>query len=241
MRVPSQRGLTGNTSVVLDDITSVLRVLIPLAKQKGVPVFIFGHSMGGAEILQYAARGPPEIRAQIRGYLAESPYLALHPSSQPSRFTVAAGRLAARIVPKRQMVQRIESKWLSRDPIVNKEWAEDELCHDTGTLEGLGGMLERGDELDKGLIVVREGEGEGGVTRVFVGHGSEDRVTSFETSMRWFQRLGVKDKMFKTYDGWYHKRKSPIVLVGLIKECSDWLYSSRRAWRRQDHFCKRRC
>ena len=204
----SQRGLTGNTSVVLDDITSILRALLPLAKEKEVPLFLMGHSMGGAEILQYAARGPSEIRAHIRGYLAESPYLALHPSSQPTWFTVAAGKVAARIMPKRQMVQRLQCKWLSRDSKVNKQWAEDDLCHDTGTLEGLAGMLERGDELNKDIVLLREGLGEGQITRIFVGHGSEDRVTCFQASKRWYDRLKVEDKTFKTYDGWFHKRKS---------------------------------
>lgn len=219
MQTRAQRGLTGSTALVLDDITSVLKTIVPLAKETELPLFLMGHSMGGAEILQYAARGPAEIRSQIRGYLAESPYIALHPASQPSRFTVAAGKLAARVVPKRQMVQRLESKWLSRDPDVNRKWTEDELCHDTGTLEGLAGMLERGDELDKDIILVREGEGEGRATRVFVGHGSEDRVTSYESSKRWFERLDVEDKEFKTYDGWYHKRRYTIVpLLGFKEE-----------------------
>lgn len=161
--------------------------------------------MGGAEILQYAARGPADVRTHIRGYVAESPYLALHPSSQPSRFVVAAGKLASRIVPKRKMVQKLDSKNLSRDPDVCKEWAEDELCHDTGTLEGLAGMLERGDELDRDVVVLEEGQGQGGTTTIWVGHGSDDRVTSYDTSKRWFERLAVKDKKFKTYEGWYHK------------------------------------
>lgn len=102
-------------------------------------------------------------------------------------------------------VQRLEPNWLCRDPVVCKEWSEDALCHDTGTLEGLAGMLDRGAGLDQDAVVVRDGEGEGGVTRLFVGHGTEDRVTSFETSKRWFARLNVKDKEFKEYEGWYHK------------------------------------
>ena len=172
-----------------------------IAQEKQIPLFLMGHSMGGAEILQYAARGPFEVRSQITGYVAESPYIALHPSAQPSQFTVVAGRLAAKILPNRPMVQKLESKWLCRDPIVCKEWAEDPLCHDTGTLEGLSGMLDRADELNRGLVIIREG-------RVWVGHGTEDRVCSFDAARGWFERLGVQDKDFKPYDGWYHKRES---------------------------------
>ena len=196
----SQRGLTGPSSTVLSDITSVLEALIPVSKEKSVPLFLMGHSMGGAEILQYAARGPPHIRSQIHGYIAESPYIALHPSAQPSRFTVVAGKVAAKVLPNRPMVQKLQSQWLCRDPVVCKEWAEDPLNHDTGTLEGLAGMLERADELDRVVVAVKEG-------RVWVGHGSEDRVCSFDSAKTWFERLGVQDKEFRPYEGWYHKRE----------------------------------
>ncbi len=171
---------------------------MPIAQERDIPLFLMGHSMGGAEILQYAARGPSDVRSKITGYVAESPYIALHSSAQPSRFTVVTGRLAAMVLPNRPMVQKLESKWLCRDPIVCKEWAEDPLCHDTGTLEGLSGMLDRADELNRRLVSIREG-------RVWVGHGSEDRVCSFDAARAWFERLEVQDKDFKTYEGWYHK------------------------------------
>ena len=40
---------------------------------------------------------------QIRGYVAEPSYLALHSSAQPDRVILIAGRLAANVLPKRQM------------------------------------------------------------------------------------------------------------------------------------------
>ena len=103
VKTPSQRGLTGNTITVLNDLTSVIDLVLSTAASMSVPVFLMGHSMGGAEVLQWAARGPFDMRSQIRGYLAESPYLALHHSAQPSRLVAKAGRLAAKVVPRRQM------------------------------------------------------------------------------------------------------------------------------------------
>jgi len=179
------------------DITSMLQTVIPVAKEMGLPLFLMGHSMGGAEVLYYAATGPPEVRQKIHGYLALAPYIALHPQAQPSRMLEIAGRLAAKVVPAMHMVQKLEPKWLCRDQQIVREWETDPLCHDTGTLEQLAGMIDRGVELDKDQVVVREG-------RVYVAHGTEDHVTWCETSRRWFERLGVQDKTFKSYEGWYH-------------------------------------
>ncbi|KAL9130941.1 MAG: hypothetical protein Q9217_000987 [Psora testacea] len=193
----SERGLTGSTATVMNDITSMLRSLIPIAKEKSISLFLMGHSMGGGEILYYAATGPAEVRKEIRGYLALAPYIALHPTAQPSRALVVAGRLAKFVLPKRQMEQKLKPEWLCRDPDVAKSWEEDELCHNIGTLEGLGGMIDRGEELDRDAVVVKEGS-------FFIAHGSEDHVTSYDTSKRWFTRLKVEDKEFKSYEGWYH-------------------------------------
>ncbi len=98
------------------------------------------------------------------------------------------------------MVQRLEAKWLCRDESVCEAWVADELCHDTGTLEGLSGILGRGEDLEWGRVKV-EDEG----VRVWVGHGTRDMVTSFEASRRWVEGLRVRDKEFKAYDGWFHK------------------------------------
>lgn len=166
--------------------------------------------MGGAEVLHYAARGPADVRRQITGYVVESPWIALHPATQPSRALVLAGRLAARVMPRMQMVQKVEPKWVSRDEEVCKAYIADELCHDTGTLEGLAGMLNRAAELDRGEIQLKDGEGE---CRIWLAHGNLDHVTSFDASQRFMQKLEVRDKEFKVYDGWYHKCKFRYLLL----------------------------
>ncbi len=40
---------------------------------------------------------------------------------------------------------------------------------------------------------------------IWIGHGSEDRVTSCSSSQTMFDRLDVKDKTIKLYEGAYHK------------------------------------
>ncbi|KAL8724172.1 MAG: hypothetical protein Q9166_008098 [cf. Caloplaca sp. 2 TL-2023] len=109
--------------------------------------------------------------------------------------------MAAKLVPRRQMVQRIEPKYVSRDEAVCKDFENDDLCHDTGTLEGLAGMLQRAEELDAGRLSFDDPQG----YSLWVGHGTEDRVASFEATARFMDWLKIRDKTFKIYDGHYHK------------------------------------
>ena len=198
----SERGLTGPTSIVLADINSIVEDQLK-KNVDGVPVFLMGHSMGGAQVLHYAAQGPADVKRKISGFLAESPFIAIHKDSQPARFTVVAGRLAARVLPRRQMVQKLDPNMMSRDPEVCKQYHADDLCHDTGTLEGLAGMLRRAEQLETGAVTPKDEDG----IRVWVGHGSGDKVCSFEATQKFMDRLEVKDKEFRIYDGWFHKRK----------------------------------
>lgn len=120
------------------------------------------------------------------------------------------------------MVQKIEPKFLCRDNELYREFEEDSLCHDTGTLEGLAGMLQRAEDLDSEKFPSNSLEG----CSLWVGHGvsvwlpslmlkrlcrledsqTDDRVTSFKATARFMERILVQDKTFRIYDGHYHKR-----------------------------------
>jgi acylglycerol lipase len=201
---PSEKGMTGPTSRVLDDITSFTKSIIP----SPVPLFMVGHSMGGGETLLYAAQGPADVRKHIRGYLTIAPFIDFHQHSKPSIFTVFFGRLAGKVMPHRQMVNKLDAKFISRDTAIQKQFEGDDLCHDTGTLEGLSGLLDRTGDLSSGRVTIGEGAGEGGVTRIWVGHGDEDGFCDFTASKRFVDEyVHAKDKEFKAYKGHYHRCK----------------------------------
>jgi len=167
--------------------------------------------MGGAQTLYFASHGPATTRALIRGYLAESPLISLSSATRPNAAVVWAGKLAAKILPHRQMKNVLDAQLLSRDEAVQRAFVEDELCHDTGTLEGLAGMLDRAAKLEGGEVKIGKEAGEGGRTREWVGHGTEDGVCDFGGTRAWFEREvggteteGV-DGEFRGYEGWRHK------------------------------------
>ena len=115
-------------------------------------------------------------------------------------------------MPNRQLVKKLDPNLMSRDPEVAKAFADDELCHDTGTLEAMAGMLDRAAGLESGKIVVPDSveleNGEKIKTRIWASHGTHDQVCNFDGTKTWFERLAVEDKTFRVYEGWYHKRRS---------------------------------
>jgi acylglycerol lipase len=210
---PSDKGLTGPTTQVLADITAFIKPLLPST----VPLFLMGHSMGGAEVLCYAAEGPLDTRKHIRGYILESPFIAFHPSSKPSAVTVVLGRLAGKLLPKRQLYNELKAELLTRSVEIQKKYQEDPLCHNTGTLEGLAGMLDRASGLESGKIRVAKDAGEGGKTRILLSHGTADGVCEYRATVKVFEQLdAVDDKELKLYEGWYHQCE--LLFNGLIED-----------------------
>lgn len=200
-----QRGLTGPTSQIMADISSVIRRFLPsfpaqsATRPDHVPLFLTGHSMGGGEVIYHASKFPS---SEIRGYLSMSPWITLSPGMAPSRLEVAAGRIAMRIMPHFQVVQPVKGDLLSHDPKVSENARFDELCHDTFTLEAADGCLSRGEEISSGKCVVRTADG---VTSFWLGHGTEDGICAYSGAKHWFENYcEVDDKELKTYDGWFH-------------------------------------
>lgn len=211
VHVPADAGLTGPTPEVLSDIRSfMISVSEMLESDDGStkPLFLMGHSMGGAEALHFILSTAPNYLAsplpKLTGCILESPYIALHPSSQPSSFVVSVGKLAGRLLPNRQMKQKLDATYMSRDAKVRQDWIDDPLCHDTGTLAGLAGMLGRAAD----LVSLTQGASPHLTTKlpcpVLLCHGDGDRVTSYDASKALFEKL-EGDKKFGSYEGYYHK------------------------------------
>ena len=78
----------------------------------GLPVFLYGHSLGGEQVLYYVLRRSPSLA----GVIATSPLLA--PGTPLSPLKVAGAKLLARLVPTKIITTEVPWDSLSRDAAV---------------------------------------------------------------------------------------------------------------------------
>ncbi len=90
----------------------------------GLPVFLYGHSMGGEQVLYYVLRRSPSLA----GVIASSPLLA--PGTPMSPLKVAAAKLLARVVPTTIISTEVPWESLSRDSSVIAWTKNDPLFHE---------------------------------------------------------------------------------------------------------------
>jgi alpha-beta hydrolase superfamily lysophospholipase len=121
-RTPGPRGHAPSYDAMLGDIG----VLLERAAERfpGAPRFLYGHSMGGSLVLNYALRRQPDVA----GVVATSP--ALQPQEAVSRLKLAFGRLMCRLWPSFRLSNGLDCTGLSRDPEVVRRYRADPLVHD---------------------------------------------------------------------------------------------------------------
>lgn len=227
---PTECGLTGPTTLVLSDIHDFVLHVASLPESQGKPLFLMGHSMGGGEALCYvlSTSSAYSNRPLISGLLLEAPYIELNPAEQPSSLKVSVGKLAAILLPRTQLKQKLHAKYMSRSAKVRQDWIDDPLCHDTGTLEGLKELLQRSADLSN----LSRGRPIDDFTTtvpcpVWFAFGTEDRVLSLTAAQQLFNVLQApnKDKEFKSYPGGYHKLHAEPDGMGeqFAKDVAEWI------------------
>lgn len=185
-----KKGLVNSWELLVDDAEEFLAHL-----QKSYPEittwFLLGHSMGGAISVLLAER-----RGDTLGGIILSAPLIDENTSTPG-LIVALGKLVARFMPSLAVI-KFEHDAQCRDSDVMKQFLSDPNNYNgrlrAGTGNQLLNMIEAVDTVPEKIRVP-----------CWIGHSSIDRLTSFEASRAFYQRLGSEDKTFRKYDGLFHE------------------------------------
>lgn len=161
------------------------------AERPGLPLLVFGHSMGGALALRFALEHGDALDALI----LSAPFL--RPALAPPGWLLSIARRLAQTFPLLP-VQRLDPRTLSRDPDVVEAYRKDPLTY-TGRIRARMGhvMVASGPPL-------LERAGELGVPTLIV-HGAADDLIDPRASEELAARIRPDLVTFRLYHGVYHE------------------------------------
>ncbi len=185
---PGRRGHIPDYETLLDDIATALAVT--QEKYPQMPVFLYGHSMGGSLVLNYALRRNPELT----GVICTSPWIKL--GFEPPAIQVLLARIMNFFMPSFVQNNELDVNGLSRDPKVIEAYQKDPLVHDQASarlfVEFYGAgywALDHATQLNLPLLLA---------------HGSDDSLTSAQASQE-FSILAGDLCTLKIWDGYLHE------------------------------------
>jgi alpha-beta hydrolase superfamily lysophospholipase len=186
-------------------------------REPGKPVYLFGHSMGGAIVTLFTLEKKPDIQ----GLVLSAP--AMKPGADVSGALIATTKVLGGVLPNLKVLE-LDPKQFSRDPEVVKDNETDPLVFQQGgpartasrLLAALNTLSERMEEV---------------TTPVLVLHGTADTVTDPEGSKALVERARSTDKSLKLYEGLFHDLVHEPEKARVIADVVQWLQAHASAAR----------
>ena len=207
-RSGGKRGFIPSYDALMDDIG----LLLAQAAERfpGKPCFLYGHSLGGNEVINYALRRKPALA----GVVATSP--GLRTAFKPPAAQLAVGRLMNKLWPAFTMPNGLELAAISRDPAVVAAYQADPLVHDR-----LSARL--------GIELLRSGEWAIAYAAEFpvpllLMHGTADRLTSHEASQEFASQ--APNCTLKLWERLYHETHNEPEKDKVIGFMIEWLQAT---------------
>jgi len=174
-----------------------------------LPIFLYGHSMGGALAVSYVLKYNPEAKGVILSSAA------LKPAEGTSRLLIAASSLISKYVPKLKVL-KLDPKQISHDEEEVNKYIDDPLVYSEPipartAYEVLKMMRE---------IEVKAAEF---TLPVLILHGSEDKLTNPKGSDEFFRMAGSQDKTLIPYPGLFHELHHEPEKGEVIKKIISWI------------------
>jgi len=209
---PGVRGDFDSLSQVLDDI----KAIIDYSKSRfaGLPVFLYGQSMGGNLAINFALRHP----SSISGVISSSPWLRL--TNPPSRIVRIAAAILKPLFPKMLINNGLKSTDLCHDTVVQSAYDNDPLIHWKVSLSTFF-IINNGGEWaveNAGLLQLP----------LLLMHGDADMITSFEAS-REFARKAGQNCTFIEWPGLYHELHNEPGRDAIYDAVNAWLSSQTKS------------
>jgi acylglycerol lipase len=206
-----QRGHFPCLAAIMDDIQD--HILQGSDKFPGLPVFLYGHSLGGLFVLNYATYHQHTLSGVIAtGAGLRSPVLE-------QKAKVILSKVMGGLLPTVTIPTGLETNDISRNPEVVRLYKEDPLVHEIATLSAARvGMS----AVDRAFAHAAEFP-----VPLLIMHGTADRVTYAHGSQE-FAALLPENCTLKLWDGLYHEIHNEIEQDQVFALMLAWMNSQLR-------------
>ncbi|HDR9097087.1 TPA: lysophospholipase [Burkholderia vietnamiensis] len=198
-----------------DDYLNDADALVAEAARGNTPLFLMGHSMGGAIAALYAIERLPASGHTLAGLVLSSPALA--PGRDVPRWMLAMSRFISRVWPSFPAI-RIDAALLSRDPAIVAANRADPLVHHDAVPARTGAEL-----LD---AMARTERGRGSLrVPVLIYHGTSDKLTEPDGSRAFGAHVGSPDRTLTLYEGGFHETMNDLERERVIDALIAWIHA----------------
>lgn len=174
----------------------------------GMPVFLYGHSLGASLVLIYAAQRKP----MINGLIASAP--CIRTASPITPFKLAVGKSSSYLFPTLALGNGLDRSGLSRDTSIVHAYINDPLVHDRVTSK-LGMDL-----VDSGFFLLQHAHEF--TMPCLLMQGTADRIVDPDATFE-FASKAPSTTTFKKWDGLYHELHNEPEKDDVLKYVEDWI------------------
>ena len=200
------RGYIKRWSNYLDDLQSLSRLV--RQEHPDLPVFLWGHSLGGLISLDYALQFP----ADLAGLLLTAPAVG---KTAISALKLLIGQVMSWVWPTFSLDAGFDSRACCRDREIAARYVADPIRHHRGTARlstefkvAQERILSQVDALQVPLLLM---------------HGNADRITSPDSSVALFEQMSDGDRKLIRYPHAYHELHLDLNRDQVLGDMLDWM------------------
>jgi alpha-beta hydrolase superfamily lysophospholipase len=205
-KTKGKRGDNPGFDHVLESLHIVVKKAKEIFNQK--PIFLYGHSMGGNVVLNYALRSPEFIR----GIILSSPFLRL--AFAPPAWKLILGNLAMKFFPALTMSNELDPNALSHDSKAVEKYLTDPLVHSKVSPNYSIRFLQSGEWAIKHIDLLKP--------KALVLHGTADRLTDHLASVEISKKNPQQIKL-QLYPDAFHELHNEELRDTFINDICTWI------------------
>ena len=197
---PSFEAVLGSVDQVIEKAKSVFG---------DIPLFLYGHSMGGNVVLNYALRKDHNLK----GIIASSPFLKL--AFTPPAWKMTLGKIMQKIAPSITLGNELDASDVSRDKVEVEKYINDPLVHDKVSPNFSLTFIETGKWAIENAHKLE--------TPLFLVHGSADKIIDYKGTVEFSNNS--KNATHKIYENGYHELHNDLCKEEVVSDIVSWLDS----------------